>query len=452
MFPILSSEGNHMKFFIFILIALSSFSTIADSKLSIDLAIDKLFFQRPPKGVGKAGTLIFTHANVDNNGILLNINNVNNYFDSQIFLRPTFLGFNTQFGNYGFALDDKSFFNSLNQTELQNSKIILDDNQLNLSGEYFTYISPESSIKLKTFRLYCQSPLPDPGSDPTTNSMMTNCFNFLTFNGNFAPNNQSASLLYEGVNNGDKMLIKAQVKSLDIRKTEMNLNVISANTISNDTYFINASSLDLNCAKDEDLKSLDIPKIKKACLNRLNIAPLKVNMIDKVSNSAFNLDIKNIAIKDKIAYLAINNGSLSDKSSTTYIDNILLNCKKELDTDLLVLTQVLRDCISYSRLSISEVKSTKPDKKDSSIKNIILSSTNNALMIRAQVKFLGIKAVVGISGSISLDEAKKQLAIKVTDTKLPLGINSVKLVMYFLKKVLISKSIFIHNNIITIQF
>ena len=356
-----------MKGFIFFLCIICSFSSIADSKLSIDLAIDKLFFQRPPKGVGKAGTLIFTHANVNNNGILLNINNVNNYFDSQIFIRPTFLGFNTQFGNYGFALDDKSFFNSLNQTELQNSKIILDDNQLNLSGEYFTY------------------------------------------------------------------------------------NIISANTVSNDTYFINASNLDLNCAKDEDLKTLDVPKIKKACLNRLNLAPLKVNMIDKVSNSAFNLDIKNIAIKDKIVYMALNNGSLSDKSSTTYIDNILLNCKKETDTDLLELTQVLRDCISYSRLSIAEVKNTKPDQKDSSIKNIILSSTNNALMIRAQVKFLGIKAVVGVSGSVFLDEAKKQLAIKVTDTKLPLGINSVKLVMYFLKKVLISKSIFIQNNIITIQ-
>ncbi len=429
----------------------------ADNKLSVDVSIDQLTFQKPTKGVGKAGVLIFKSANVNNNGIILNINNVNNYFDSQIFVRPTFLGFTTQFGNYGFSLEADSIINSLNQTELKNSKLVLDDNQLNLSGEFFSFINPDSSVKLKTFRLYCQSSLSSASAENTvdapSNNMMENCFQFLTLNGSFAPNNEAAILQYEGIDktNGDKNFLEAKVKSFDLRKNQINANLISLKSVSNDTYTINATDFNLNCAKDEDLKTLDFDKIKKACLNQIKIAPTKVNIIDKSSKSTFNLDVKDMTVKNKIVYLAFNNGSLTDLSSTTYLDKLLLNCKKETDTDLFDLTSVLRDCISYSRFNLQEVKSTKPDQKDSSIKNIAFSSTNGAMIIQAEAKLLGLKARISIYGNVALNESKKQLILTVTDTKLPLGINSVKLLMYFLKKNLISKDITIINNIITIQ-
>ncbi|MDD4976670.1 MAG: hypothetical protein PHY93_20110 [Bacteriovorax sp.] len=443
-----------MQKILVIICAIFSFTAFADTKLSVDVSIDKLTFQKPPKGVGKAGILIFKTANVNNNGIVLNINNVNNYFDSQIFVRPTFLGFTTQFGNYGFALEAGSIINSLNQTELQNSKLVLDDNQLNLSGEYFSFINPDSSVKLKTFRLYCQSMVntgANSNIDTPSNDMTANCFNFLTLNGNYAPNNEAASLEYEGIDKGEKTYLQAQIKSFDLRKNQINANLISAKSVSNDNYFINATDVNLNCAKDEDLKTLDFDKIKKACLNRLKIAPLKANLLDKIAKSTFKLDIKDITVQDKIVYFTLNNGALSDAASTTYINNLLLNCRKEVDSDLLDLTMVLRDCISYARFSIAEVKNTRPDEKDSSVKNITVSSANGALIVQAEVKFLGIKAHVSIYGNVALNAVKKQLIVTVTDTKLPLGLNSVKILMYFLKKNLISKDIAIQNNIITIQ-
>lgn len=439
---------------------LISFSSTAATLLSVDVTIDKLQYQKPPKGVGRAGILIFKSANVNNNGIVLNINNVNNLFDSQIFVRPTFLGFTTQFGNYGFALEEQSIINAVNQTELQNSKLVLDDNQLNLSGEYLSFLNSDSSVKLKTFRLYCQSlasldlsPTPDSASNSPANDMIKNCFSFLTLNGNYSPNNEVAELEYEAIDKitGEKTFIDAQVRSFDLRKNEINANLKMAKTVSNDSYIINASNVVLNCAKDEDLKDLDVDKIKKTCLNRLKIAPLKANIVDKAAKSNFNLDVKDITVKDKIVYLALNNGALSDTVSTTYLSNLLLNCKKDTDTDLLELTQVMRDCISYARLSIAEVKSTKPDEKDSSIKNIALSSANGALIVQAETKFVGIKARVSIYGNVALNEGRKQLIITVTDTKLPFGINSVKLLMYFLKKNLISKDISIQNNVITVS-
>ena len=429
-----------------------SVSAIAESKISVDVGIDKLTYVKPPKGVGKAGILIFKNANVTNNGIVLNVNNVNNYFDSEIFVRPTFLGFTTQFGNYGFAIDEKSIINSLNQTELQNSKLVLDDDQLNLSGEYFSFINPGLSVKVKNFRLYCQSMASSGMVDAPSNDMMKNCFNFLTLNGSYTQNNQAAFLEYEGFDKGDKMLAQVNVRSFDLRKNQINANLLSVKTVSNDSYIISANELNASCAKDEDLQSLDFEKIKKACFNQLKVAPVKISLVDQKQKSNFNLDIKDLTIKDKMAYFALNSGALSDTTSTTSINNLLLNCKKSEDTDLLDLTQVLQDCLTYGRVSIANVGSSKPDdKKDSAIKNIIISSTNGAAVIQAVVKFLGISAKVAIYGNIVLNEAQRKLIITVTDTKLPLGINSVKLVMYFLKKTIVSKDVQIQNNVITVS-
>jgi hypothetical protein len=429
----------------------------AETKLSVDVTIDKLQFQKPPKGVGRAGVLIFKNANVNNNGIVLNINNVNNYFDSQIFVRPTFLGFTTQFGNYGFSIEENSLLNAINQTELTNSKLVLDDNQLNLSGEFFSFINPDASLKLSTFRLYCQSPTGvvtgNSVTTPPANDMMKNCFSFLTLNGSYAPNNEFATLEYEGIDkkSGDKNFVTSKVKSLDLRKNLIYANLLNTKSVSNDTYIINASPINLSCAKDEDLVELDIDKIKKTCLNSFKLGALKASLNDKTAKSNFNLDIKDVTVKDKIVYFTLNSGALSDPTSTTYIDNLLLNCKKGTETDLLDLMQVLNDCTSYGRVSIAEVRSTKPDEKDSSITKIAVSAANNALIMQAQAKFLGLSAHVTIYGTVTLNAASRRLIITVTDTKLPMGINSVKLLMYFLKKNLISKDIQITNNVITIS-
>jgi hypothetical protein len=431
----------------------------AETKLTVDITMDKVQFQKPPKGVGRAGTLIFKSANVNNNGIVLNINNVNNYFDSQIFVRPTFLGFTTQFGNYGFALEPDSIINSIVNTELINGKLLFDDAQLNLSGESLNFMNADSSIKLAKFRLYCQNtaaPVVDAAgtTEAPSNDMMKSCLNFLTLNGNYMPGNEAAALEYEGVDlkTNEKTFVQTKVRSVDLRKTEINASLLATKSVSNDSYIINASNVELNCAKDEDLAAPDFEKIKKTCLNRFKLGPVKASLVDKIAKSTFNLDVKDVTVKEKILYFTLNSGALSDAQSTTSLFNVLLNCRKETDSDLLELMDVLKDCTSYARVSIGEIRNSKPDdKKDSSIKNIAINASNNALVTTAEVKFLGITARVSIYGNVTLDTSKKQLNITVTDTKLPLGINSVKLLMYFLKKNLISKDIFINNNIITVQ-
>ena len=439
-----------MKFIFIITCCIFSIFARAENKMTAEVEVKSLTFTKPLKGVGSAGLLIFTTANVNNNGILLNLNNENHYFDSKIFIRPTFIGFTTKLGNYGFTIETDNIINSVDKADFIKSKLVVDEHQLYLSGEHFSFLNSDSSIKLQNFLLYCQKMVKS--EFDKDDDMMANCLTFLTLNGNYAPNNGNASFDYEGLTDGVKTTIKAEITSLDLRKNQINLNLKSANTTNNDSYFSETTNLNLNCDKDEALKTLDFKKIKYDCLNRLKVAPFKVTLIDKLEQSTFKLDIKDITVKEEIVYFSLSSGILSDAISSTRINNLLMNCRKEIETDLFDLTKVLKDCLSYSRLSIAEIQNSKADSKDSSIKHITINSTNGALILQAEVSFLGIKAQVVIRGSISLNELNKKLIINVTDTKLPLGINSVNLLMYILKKNIISKEITIQNNNINIQY
>ena len=443
--------GGIMRF-ILILLIFCNYS-FADSKITVDVAIDKFNFVKPQRGVGKAGDLVFKYANIINQGIILNVNNTNNYFDSQIFIRPTFLGFTTQFGNYGFNLEEKNIFSDLLNTQLSNAKLIMDDFQLNLAGESFDFLLTNMSVKLKKFRLYCQGENLSGEEVDTSNDLMKNCFNFLTLNGSFLPNNDSASMEFEGIDGSDKTYVQAKVRSFDLRKKEINLNLTNVSTVSNDKYFISANEVNMNCAKNEEVKEIDFSKLKHDCLNRFKLSPIKATLTDKTQKTQFGLDIKDITIKDKLLYFTANQAVLSNTDTVTVLNTVLLNCKKDTESDPLDVMQVLKDCISYSRISIADISNNKRalEKSPSTIQNIIINSDSGRLNTQAVIRFLGFKAKVTVNGQVNINEAKKQIILTITDTKLPLGITSVKLLMYFLKKDLISKNITIQNNVITIN-
>jgi hypothetical protein len=444
------------KLFLVLSLVVSS-NVMAQNNLSADVTIDDLQFKKPDQGVGQAGSLIFKSAKVNGSGMVLNLSNVNKIFDAQIFLRPTFLGFTTQFGDFGLTLEENNVLTSVKEMQIHNSNLILDDNQLNLSGELFRFVNTDADMQLKNFRLYCQNTaleaLED-GSTPPSSDMIKNCLGYLTLNGTSAPGNVYSDLEYKGVDlkTGDKMSVQAKVKSVDIRKSSLAMNLVTPKSVSNDSYTINADNLVMTCAKDPELTSFDINKMAKDCSNQLKVSPLKASIVDKVAKSNFNLDIKDVNVKDKIANFTLNSGTLSDPTSTTYLTNMALSCRKELDTNFLELNQVLKDCLSYARISLAEVKSTKPDGgQASSVKKIVVSSNGNKMVIQADVNILGFMNRVSLSANATLNETKKQLVLNVTDAKLPLGMTSVKMLMYFLKQNIISKGVTYENNNIIIS-
>jgi hypothetical protein len=432
-----------------------SSETFAATKFSMDLSLEKLNYQKPAQGIGPAGSMVFKSASMVNDDLVININNVNNIFDSQIFVRPTFVGATTQFGNFGTNVKEDNLLNSIQRAELLNAKVLFDENQVNFSAKYLNFANTDTMAKLQNFRLYCQNGIAPSTEDQTPDAIKT-CLNFLTLNGSFEPENAAADVEYEmrlGENLQDKLFVQSKIKSFDIRRDLISANILSLKSVSNDVYKIEATGINLDCAKDEDLETVDIDKIKKACTNRLNLGPLKASMLDSKEKTRFNLDLKSVIIKEKLLAAKINSAVITDPKTTTYVSNIAFSCKKELESDVFVLGDMLTDCFSYGRLTISEVRSDDKsnDDKDSSNKNIAISINNGVLVIKADVKFLGLKSYVAIYGKIAQNEARKQIIMTVTDTRLPLGINSVKLLMYFLKKNLVSKDISIKGNVITVS-
>ena len=249
------------KLFLVLSLVVSS-NVMAKNNLSAEVVIDDLQFQKPDQGVGSAGSLVFKSAKVNNSGMAININNVNKIFDSKIFMRPTFLGFTTQFGDFGLTLEENNPLTSVQSMQIHNSNLILDDNQLNLSGEHFKFINTDADVQLKNFRLYCQniiSESQDEEGAPPSN-IITNCLNYLTLNGTSTPENVFSDLEYIGVDikTGDKMSVQAKVKSFDIRKNSLAMNLTAPKTVSNDSYTISADSINMSCAKDPRLTSFDL--------------------------------------------------------------------------------------------------------------------------------------------------------------------------------------------------
>lgn len=73
------------------------------------------------------------------------------------------------------------------------------------------------------------------------------------------------------------------------------------------------------------------------------------------------------------------------------------------------------------------------------------------MLIQADVKIIGFTSRVSIYANAGFNQSTGKLTLSVTDTKLPLGLTSVKILMYFLKKNLISKDVTYQNNNIIIS-
>lgn len=446
--------------FIMATLLMSSLSVQAENKISVDLTVDQLQFVKPPKSVGRAGIVNFKNASIFNNGITLNINNESNFFNSEIFLRPTFLGFTTKFGNYGFILEDATMLDAVESIEMKNSKLIFDDNQLNLAGEALKFSNTDIDLSLGNFRLYCQSAINMSALAPNENlpaspatDMIKNCTTYMTLNGTYNIASTGPAILhYKGRDKltGDKTDLQAKVKNIDMRTDQILINLQNVKTVSNDSYVINANDLSVVCAKDPEATEVNKDKLTKDCINSIKVGPVKASLVDNATKTNFNLDLKDITIKNKIAYLTLNSATLADAKSTTTLATTIINCKKDLDTDLMDIMAVVKDCISFGRATIVEVRSTKTEEdKASSVKKIAVSSTASIMALQADIKLLGFTSRVSINGQLSVNEAKKQVILSVTDTRLPLGLTSVKILMYFLKKNFISKDItYINNNII----
>lgn len=79
-----------------------------------------------------------------------------------------------------------------------------------------------------------------------------------------------------------------------------------------------------------------------------------------------------------------------------------------------------------------------------------LNLENGLFNLWAAVKYLAFDSKINVRGTVHTNADKKQIILKVVDTRLPLGISSVKFLMYVLRKNVVAKEISYSGNQIII--
>jgi hypothetical protein len=446
-----------MKCFLFITVGLISSIAFAASNFGIDMNVEKVVYNKPKNKIGKAGSLVFKSAKIYNDGITMDINNLNNMFNSQLFIRPNFLGFTTQFGNFGYAIDGNSALKEINQSALDNSQISMDDYQMNFSGENFLIGTDKIKLRMQKYRIYCQGTPASNLVDETTEvkasgsfDIVKNCLNFSTINGAYNNTNQVADVDFESFES--KAQMKFKMKKVELRSKTLKIDFDKANIISNNSYFINTDSLQIECEKEKDMTDFDFDRIYNSCTNKMKVVTQNVSMIDKAEGTSFNLSLNKFQVANNVAEIGLNSATISDSKSRTTLNNVAGKCKKNRESDLLEIGLVLSDCLSEGQLSIQSIASSTIVENDSSAdaKNITITSQGGKLNIQSQIHFLGMDHTISISGNASMNKETKVLSVVVSEAKLPFRLSSVKILMIFLKKYMVSKDIQINDRTISI--
>jgi hypothetical protein len=208
----------------------------------------------------------------------------------------------------------------------------------------------------------------------------------------------------------------------------------------------------IDCAKEKDMTDFNFDSIYNACTNNLKINTQKISMIDRKEGTQFDLNLNDFQIKKGLTFINLNSASFSSGTSRTILNGVNARCKKSIDTDLVELSQVLSDCISDGDFSIQSIISTDSTENDqnSDARSIILTGRNGIVKIQATVQFLGMTHNVSITAKVDVTKGENKMDMTITETRLPFGIGSVKLLMFFLKKYVVSKDIQVSRNTVTI--
>lgn len=129
----------------------------SDSKSKVDIIVDSLDFVRPETGAGKSGTFKFKkfHFVSPNSSVFLE--NQNNIFDSVVYIKDKFIGVkgpSARF-SYNLAQVDAEYLHTFSWVKLRSTRLLMEEEQISLSGEYYQIRKPKTILALENFTWDC---------------------------------------------------------------------------------------------------------------------------------------------------------------------------------------------------------------------------------------------------------------------------------------------------------
>lgn len=203
-------------------------------------------------------------------------------------------------------------------------------------------------------------------------------------------------------------------------------------------------------------------------------------MLDHCKNG-LELDVNNFLIKDfadaekpilagakpkvvknlgGILHLEVPRLKLVDREDLTVMKDLQVLCKTEGKTDVFIPNEIIEACVKRGQIKVDKLftddstlspsqimapnmnlDNVRISEKDPKLFDISITTDKGIVYFELRTKILGIKSKIRFSGPIAWDMENEVITIKVENSRLPLGIKSENIFMFFLKKMLVAEMV-----------
>lgn len=254
----------------------------ADAKYKVDIVVDSLDFIRPESGKGRAGTFQFEKFYFSSANSSIFLENNSNIFDSTVYIKDKFIGIkgpNTRF-SYNLAQVDAEYLHTFYWAKIKSTRLLMDDEQVKLSGEYYQIRKPKTVLKLENFTWDCDRH-PD-YMENNSKGFLAGCLNMASI----MPINDSSAIdvSYEFMeeNKSDKGIL------FDSSITEVQMNKTSFKGLTNESELrfdngvkLISSDMVVECEKQADLIDITSESVLAPCLSNFKMNSKLFAILDR---------------------------------------------------------------------------------------------------------------------------------------------------------------------------
>jgi len=329
-------------------------------------------------------------------------------------------------------------------------------------------------MKVENFRLHCQKH-PD-FEMMSKDGFIAGCHHYMTLNGNGVNSTIDISIDLNNSPDGKRYQVNSKIKNLDLEGTNAKMIADQFKLSVGEWIDVETKDVQISCEKEKQLDKVDFEKIWDKCLDRFDIKSSQIIVDDKQSKMKYFIYPDYGKIENGVLSLHAPRTEIVGDNESTTLFNFKVSCLKDWKSKTLNLEHFTNDCFKESHATILQLENNNGAKKkkhlsliaeeiadesniegfktlddnQSKLSEVQIDILENQIEIAAQAKFwFNFKAKM--NGTINYDNSSREIIIHITKAKLPMGISSVKMLMYFLKKYTVNKIIRVEGEKVIIQ-
>ncbi len=310
---------------------------------------------------GRLGALTYESAILSKDVMSFNLGNNNkDKAQAEIYYSNSLLKIDNGLISAQFDMTGNGFLDTLNVLKLENADSAITPTYFNLSGGHFEYDQDGVVLHANNFFLFCTAN--DPEYDMASgDGIIKGCMTEL----NVAPKSYDAPVEYvfkKDLGDNSILTMSGNIGKLNLQGSQY-LELTSPITVMDyNQYDVEAKSATLKCEKDSDQHELDSEKMMGRCENTVELNVPKILVTNNTDKTKFYFDIKTLNVRNEILNFDSEVFQFIDMYKSVTVKDMIINCQKEYQSDLLDIPSVVKECIKSGEMTISKLKTFEEGK------------------------------------------------------------------------------------------